>query len=252
MWIYIDVIIKLIPLIAAIFAILRFIITTTNKSVVEILLTPNNKKNWEDFYELIIISLIVTAGISVPGFIEFPFSYQVLDILFIIDISMLFVTGITMIILWIISWFGDVSNRKKIIKSSVLGNFLLVLLLMALIFSAIEKEIDKLIADHKTSELLIIYIVCVLFVFSLFQIYKIVFKTLNKPKQNLYQIEAIESSMIIEELKSLKFEFMLDNERHVLRKSTSRHPLEFPIFIYYPKENKLIKYIKINDLNKRK
>lgn len=244
MWDFIDVMIKIIPLIAAVLAIVRFIISTMNKSIIEIILTPNSKKHWEDFYELVVISLIVTAGVSVPGFIESPFSNQVANIIFLVDLSLMIVTGITVIILWIVSWFKDISS-KRVIEFSVLGNFLSVLLLMVLIFSALDKEINKLIIEHDISELMIIYIICAFFVFSLFQLYRLVYKTLNKSKKIIYQIESIDPSLINEEIKNLKFEFMLDDERHVLSKSSNRSYLDLPIFIYYPKEDKLIKYFRI-------
>lgn len=244
MWDLVDVIIKITPLIAATFAIVKFIISTMNKSIIEIVLTPNQKKHWESFYELVVISFIVTAGVSVPGFIEPLLSNQLIDIFLLIDLVLIIVTAVTVIILWIVSWFKDI-NGRRIIEFSVLGNFLSVLLLMALIFSALAKEINKLIIEHKISDLLIIYILGAFFVFSLFQVYGLVYKYLNKPKKNIYQIEPIDSSKIGEELKSLKFEFMFDDERHVLSKLSTRSHLDFPIFIYYPKENKLIKYFKV-------
>lgn len=244
MWDLVDVIIKITPLIAAVLAIVKFIISTINKSIIEIVLTPNPKKHWEGFYELVVISLIVTAGVSAPGFAEPPLSNQVIDKFFIIDLILIAVTVVTVIILLIMRFFKDI-NGRMIIKFSVVGNFLSVLLFMALIFSALAKEINKLIIEHKISDLLIIYILCAVFIFSLFQLYGLVYKYLNKPKKNIYQIEPIDSSNIGEELKSLKFEFMLDDERHVLSKLSTRSHLDFPIFIYYPKENKLIKYFKV-------
>jgi hypothetical protein len=236
---FIDVMIKIIPLIAAILAIVRFMISTINKSIIEIILTPNNKKYWEDFYELIVISLIVTAGIFVPGFIKPPFSDRVSEVFILIVFTLIVVTGVSVLIFWILSWFKNIS-RKKMFEYSVLGNLLAVIIFMTLIFSALHKEI----IEYEISELMIMYILCALFVCILFHVYRSIYKTLNKSKKNIYQIEPISSSLMDEELKSLKFEFMLDDERHVLSKSSTRSHLDFPIFIFYPKEYKLIKYIK--------
>ncbi|MDQ0721913.1 hypothetical protein QF049_003174 [Paenibacillus sp. W4I10] len=244
MWDFIDGMIKIMPLIVAAFAIARFMITTMNKSIIEIILTPNIKKHWEGFYELVVLSFIVTAGISVPGFIKSPLSDQVINILFFIDLIIVFVTGITVFALLIINIWKDISGKKKLIDFIVLGNFISIVSLMALSFT-LYKVMNQVLIDHQYSELLFVYMGCTFFIFSLFQLYSIVYRTLTKPKKKIYQMESIESSKINEELKSLKFEFMLDDERHVLSGLSLRSSLDLPLYIYYPKEEKLIKYFRI-------
>lgn len=112
MWDFIDVMIKIMPLIVAAIAIARFMITTMNKSIIEIILTPNIKKHWEGFYELVVLSFIVTAGISVPGFIKSPLSDQVINILFIIDLVIVIATGITVLVMLIVNNWKDMSDKK--------------------------------------------------------------------------------------------------------------------------------------------
>jgi len=245
MWDFIDVMIKIMPLIVAAIAISRFMITTMNKSIIEIILTPNIKKHWEGFYELVVLSFIVTAGISVPGFVKSPLSDQVINILFIIDLVIVIATGITVLVMLIVNNWKDMSGKKKLIDFSVLGNFISIVSLMALIFTVLYKEMNQLLIDHQNSELLFVYMGCTFFVLSLFQLYSIVYRTLSKPKKKIYQIESIESSKINEELKFLKFEFMLDDERHVFSTLSTRSSFDLPLYIYYPKEEKLIKYFKI-------
>ena len=74
-----------------------------------------------------------------------------------------------------------------------------------------------------------------------YYMHKNIYKYFNGRKLIAYKVELVDIKL----LGSLYFIFALDNERHVFSNyPVEREKLKFPVYLHYPKEQLLYKYMK--------
>ncbi|MDR6880385.1 hypothetical protein [Bacillus sp. 3255] len=242
----IEILLKVAPLITVILVLIRFNITTTNKSVIDILLTPKNNRDWDDFLEIISVSLILVFALNILNLI---IDYSVISIvvqnwLIILDFTFLLVTSLFILGCWVFSLFGK-RIQLKIINFVLFANLASLMLLSLLNTTLSQKYLVNLFVTKQYSNLLIILGALFVFYVFLFYIYRFLYRLFNGPRIPAYKIEKIPVILIEEELKDLFFIYMFDSERHILSKfPVDRKSVTFPVYVYYPKENSLVKYNK--------
>jgi hypothetical protein len=242
----IEILLKVAPLITVILVLIRFNITTTNKTVIDILLTPKNTRDWEDFLESISISLILVLFLNIPSlFIDYSkVSYSLQNLLLNIDVLLLLITGFFLLVSWSLSLFG-VLLKTKLINVVIFTNLALILLLSFFNSALNQKNLFNYFTTKQHSKLLIVFGVIFVFYLVIFYCYRFVYKLFNKPRIPAYKIEKIPVNIVEEELKDLYFIYMFDSERHILTNyPVDRKSVSLPVYVYYPKENSLVKYKK--------
>lgn len=242
----IEILLKVAPLITVILVLIRFNITTTNKTVIDSLLTPKNNRDWEDFLEIISVSLILVMTLNIPSLI-FDYSKMpsiIQNILIILDIILVFISGGFLLACRVLSLFGF-QTKAKLINFVLFTNFASLLLFSFSNTSLNQKYLVGFFDTKQFSKLLIIMGVLFVFYVSLFYMYRFLYKLFNRPQIPAYKIEKIPVTLVEEELKDLFFIYMFDSERHILSKfPVDRKSVTFPVYVYYPKENSLVKYNK--------
>ncbi|MCY9658159.1 hypothetical protein P5G65_04670 [Paenibacillus chondroitinus] len=242
----IEILLKVAPLITVAFVLIRFNITTTNKTVIDILLTPKNTSDWEDFLEIISVSLILVLTLNIPSLIfdSAEFSKFIQDLFILTNLGSFLLTGIVLLACWIISLFG-VSIKKRLINIIIFTNFALILIFSFLNTVLNKAYILQLFNTKQNSKLLVAVGIVYIFYIFLFYIYRFLYRLFNGPRIPAYKIEKTPVNLVEEELKDLYFIYMFDGERHIMANyPVSRKSVTFPAYVYYPKENSLVKYTK--------
>lgn len=242
----IEILLKVAPLITVAFVLIKFNITSTNKTVIDILLTPKNNRDWDDFLEIISVSLILVLTIVIPSiFFDYSKMSAMSQYIFItIDIGLIIITGIFLVVSWLLSLFG-VLLRSKLVNFVIITSLALILFLSFFSSALNQKYLVNFFYTKQYSNLLVIIGSIFIFFTLLFYIYRFIYKSFNKPISPTYKIEKIPVNLVEEELKNLYFIYMFDSERHIMTNyPVNRKSVTFPAYVYYPKENSLVKYKK--------
>jgi hypothetical protein len=218
---------------------IRLFMRTSNKTIVDMVVEPRNTSMWDKFIEIVLLSSLLVLTFLIPMLVP-DFTPMALNILMVIDLILFFASFIVILIYWVCSWFKQV--KGKILTLSVVSNYLLAFL-MPFILLLLTR--DQAIKELKENYLygFIAFFGLVIFHCILITFYPSVLRYFHKPEIKKYQLERIQSPHDI--LQSLYLLYMIDNERHVLSENPSINKIgDGPFFIYFPKENALIKYYK--------
>jgi hypothetical protein len=231
----------IITILGAVVVWIRLFIRTTNKTIVDMIVESRSVKLWDEFLELVLLSSVLVIMLLVPVFyMDMPLI--ILTILLIVNLLFFFLSLLIVVGYWIFSFFKPV--KGKFLTICIITNYIL-LFIMPFILLKGEKEqlIGKITGNYIYA--VIIAIALVAFHCLLLQMYPSILRSFNKPEIKKYQVERIVEPA--NELGRLYFLYMLDNERHVMSESANLKKIsERPFYIYFPKENALIKYFKNN------
>ncbi|MGG1554577.1 hypothetical protein [Paenibacillus ferrarius] len=242
----IEILLKIAPLITVVLVLIRFNITTTNKTLIDLLLTPKNNRDWDDFLEIISVSLVLVFALNILNLIiDYSLvTNAIQNWLILLNFILLIVTSLFILVCWIFSLFGK-RIQLKIINIALFTNLGSIMFLSLINTTLNRKYLIDLVDTKQNSKLLIILGVLFGFYVTLFYIFRILFKAFNKPRVHAYKIEKIPVNHVEELLKELFFIYLLDSERHILSKyPVNRKDVTLPVYVYYPKENSLVKFKK--------
>ncbi|RTE08640.1 hypothetical protein [Paenibacillus whitsoniae] len=242
----IEILLKVAPLITVVLVLIRFNITTTNKTLIDLLLTPKNNRDWDDFLEIISVSLILILTLNVSSLIV---DYSKLSSTF--KISLISIDGILflisaffLLVSWLLLLFRPQINIK-LINFVFFTNFTSLLLFSFFNTALNQKYLISFYSGKQYSKLLIILGLFYVFYILIFYFYRLLYKAFNKPRVPAYKIEKIPVNQVEELLKELFFIYLLDSERHILSKfPVDRKKITLPVYVYYPKDNSLVEFKK--------
>ncbi|MCR8643406.1 hypothetical protein NV379_12160 [Paenibacillus sp. N1-5-1-14] len=251
----IEILLKILPLITVIIVIIRIHLTITNKNEIDYLLTPKSTGLWEDFLDIIITTLILLFFIHVPSVtLKYSdlFSDFILNLLLIIDGIVILISGIIMLFYVVINYFKKIKKTRfiNIVNFTILTGFLI------LSFCITNIKASYLLNLYKEKQYtLLLLIFSSIFIFYIILIYGLrgLYRLFNKPKLLSYKLEKIPANNIEEELKGLYLAYLFDSERHVMvSQPCDRKSIKLPAYVYYPKENSLVKYSREADPTQRR
>ncbi|GIP33505.1 hypothetical protein [Paenibacillus sp. J2TS4] len=240
-------ILSALPAITAIIGIIKFFNRVLNRNELENHVTEYDKKTWESFGEVLIICILLVLGVNVPVLLldtNNPLFSKLAGILFFISFPVLIITTVTT---GLISLYF---NIVKFFKKEFLNNLMHVIipkipypLLFSLMLTNVSYSILHL-PEKVTSDFLVGYITVIYIIYTALILLSInTLKYIAKPSIAAVKVEAIHDALIEKVLTKLCFIYALDNERHVMSHVTvKKNELVLPAYIYYPKENRLIKY----------
>ncbi len=194
---------------------------------------------WDKFIEVVLLSSLLVLFLLIPIIVP-DYSPAILNILMIVDLVLFFVSSVVIVIFWFLSLFKRVKGR--ILSFTVVSHYLLVFL-MPFILLLLNRE--HVLREVKENYLYALFAFFGLVVFHsmLISFYPAVLRYFNKPEIKKYRLERIHQPSDI--LGNLFLLYMLDNERHVLSENSNLNKIgNGPFYIYFPKENALIKYFK--------
>lgn len=200
---------------------------------------PRNVSMWDQFIEVVLLSSLLVLFLLIPLIVP-DYSPTLLNILMLVDLVLFFVSFVVILIYCFFSLFKRVKGR--ILFFTVVSNYLLVFL-MPFILLLLNRE--QVLRELKENYLygLFAFFGLVIFHCMLIWFYPSVLRYFNKPEIKKYQLERIQQPSDI--LGNLYLLYMLDNERHVLSENYTIDKIgNQPFYIYFPKENALIKYFK--------
>ncbi|MNW44362.1 hypothetical protein D3C74_215930 [compost metagenome] len=229
----------LITVVGTIIVWVRLFIRTSNKTIVDMVVEPRNMNMWDKFIEIILLSSIMVIMFLLPMFMS-EINPRIFDVIMMVDIILYFITLIIILIYWVCSWFKQV--KGKVLNISIFTNYLLTFC-MPLILICYNKS--KVLNGVKENYIygFIAFLALVAFHCILITFYPSVLRYFNKPEIKMYKLERIQTPHDI--LQGLYLLYMLDNERHVLSENSNIAKIgDGDFYIYYPKENALIKYFK--------
>lgn len=238
-----EVLVKLLSILAVLIAVIRLFISILNRSVLEIILTSNSTRKWEEFVEILIAVFFLTISLNLPAIlVDFVISDKVLGYLVVIDLFV-FVISLIIIVLYMVTYWITHKIRKfvKVVNFAIFANMFSVFFSSSLGTTLLKSDIVQIIKNNNYSELIAIFLMIYIFFVSIFYLSRNAYAYFNGINQVPYKVELIDANI----LNTLYFVFALDNDRHVFSNfPVSRTKMSLPAYVYYPKEKVLYKYFK--------
>ena len=238
-----EVLIKLLSLVAIIIATIKIWIKIMNRSIIEIILASSANKQWDDFVEVLFAVLFLICSSTVPfTVLDLQISNTVMGLLIMLNLSVFVVSVLFLAICGVIYF---ISNRFKTLLKTI---NVFVSINMFSIFTSLflgtisyRSQILAQIDSNNYSKLSLAFCIVYIFFIVAFYFYRSVHIYFNGSQNAAYKVEEIDSK----EISELCFIFALDNERHIfIDRPLKRNKLKLPVYLYYPKEKVLYKYSK--------
>lgn len=241
----VKIIAGLLTLFPFIIGVFKFSNKIFNRNELERHIVQYDKKKWEDFGEILLICLFLVLGVNAFVILpEFPFLAKVAIVLLPYSSWGLI---ITVLVVGLISLYYQI---PKFIRKDFLSRFVYVLtskmpfiLLFFVIitnaaYSALLSNVDEVVP----LETWLIYLTTVYIMYvAMILISLSNLKYIATPSSAAIKVQVISSPE--KKLKDLCFIYSMDNERHVMSYvPVKKNKLVLPAYIYFPKENRLIKY----------
>lgn len=238
-----EVLVKLLSLLAILISIIRLFISIHNRSVLEIILTSNSTRKWEEIVEILLAVFFLAISLNLPVIIsDLVINENVLGYLVIIDLFV-FVISLSIIMLYMVTYWITHRIKKfvKIVNIAIFANMISVFFSSSLGTILLKSNIVQLIKNNNYLELILIFLTIYIFFVSIFYLSRNAYVTFNGIKQVAYKVKLIDTNI----LNTLYFVFALDNDRHVFSNyPMNRTKISLPAYVYYPKEKVLYKYFK--------
>jgi len=229
----------LITVVGTIIVWVRLFIRTSNKTIVDMVVEPRNVNMWDKFIEIILLSSLLVIMFLLPMFIS-EINPKIFDVIMMVDIILFLITLTIILICWVCSWFKPVKGRFLTI--SIVTNYLLVFLMPLILICYNRNKVLNGVEENYIYGF-IAFLALVVFHCILITFYPLILRYFNKPEIKRYKLERIQTPHDI--LQGLYLLYMLDNERHVLSENSNIAKIgDGDFYIYYPKEDALIKYFK--------
>lgn len=252
--------IKIISASALLIPVFRLFYSISKKTELEIILTPKLRRIWEELIELIGLTFIVALTLCSFSFMDMNQTVaNHIKGFFDWDIVIFFTTFVLLVISWVASEIvGLLKDSKKptIKKGGKVSKSVTILILInylsiaAMFFLMISYFKHHLIVQYTSRNYFYLVGPCIiiyLIIFIQFQVYGYLYRLFNYIKLAKYKMEKLEESTIEEHLNQLFFIFPIDDNRYVLsEKPYTKKELKLPAYVYYPKENLLFRYIKVD------
>ncbi|MDP5276166.1 hypothetical protein [Chengkuizengella axinellae] len=235
------------PLLGIAIVVIRTITSVINKTVAEIILTPINKRSWEQFLEMIFICSTLIIFIHIPNYsLDNPI-YKFIDrTISPIIVLIVLITTLFLVIVYIVSIFSSIHSKLKKTTNIILVFNGLSVLVFTMLVSPITKNdfLLKYINNNLNTEIFLYLLVWIVAYYILLTVYRNIFLYFNKINPKVYKILKIPDEETEKILAELYFVYTIDQERHILKEypHSNRTKGSFPLYVYYPKENKLIKF----------
>ncbi|MGM1023702.1 MAG: hypothetical protein ACQEXV_24975 [Bacillota bacterium] len=229
----------LVTAVTAAFLFIKLFIKTSKKTLVDNAIEVRSINLWEKFLEHILISFVIVVLLLTPV-VTADISIFGLELIFI-GTFLIFLISALIIIIYFIRFLCK-GFKSKILNASILINFITIIFLP---FQGLKIIINVDLLNKLSSDYIITFFVIVLLVSYIALVlaaYPKLFRFFNKKEHKLLKIEIISNQ--IEKLQTLNFHYMIDSERHVLSEHNNIEKINDSFYIYYPKENVLIKYFK--------
>ncbi|NDI37241.1 hypothetical protein [Chengkuizengella sediminis] len=239
------------PILGIILVLIRTITSVINKTVAEIILTPINKRVWDNFIDILFISCIIIGFIHIINYnIDSPIFKTIDKIITPITVFTILISILILVVVFIISIFSTLHFRLRKITNIILAiNGISVLVFTVLIGMNTKNEyLTTNFYDNSNAKIFLYFIAWFIIYLTLLYTYISIFRYFNKINPKVYQILKISDDEIEKTLAELHFVYTIDHERHILKEypHSNRTKNYFPFYVYYPKDNRLIKYMEAN------
>ncbi|MEY8745677.1 hypothetical protein AB9M62_41250 [Bacillales bacterium AN1005] len=218
------------------FLFIKTFIKTFNKTIIDYTMEVRNISLWEKFLEHILTSFVLVVLLLIPIFIV-ELSTFTAYFIFYATVFIFLISGLIITIYLIRFMFKGF--HSKVLNVFVFINFISVIFMPFQVIKTLNMDaLYKLLSNYIVS-FLVLSVLVTYIAFTL-DIYPKLFKYFNKKESKKLKIKVIADPS--NELETLHFHYMLDSERHVLSESRKLEKINDSFFIYYPKENVLLKY----------
>ncbi|SHE15185.1 Uncharacterised protein [Chlamydia abortus] len=235
-------VISLLPVVTVFIGVIKFINRVLNRNELEKYITMYDKITWENNAEILLACLFMVLGVNIPVLVfDISVPAKLAEVIFICSSMLLLITVILIGLIGLPFEKFKFINQNKIIHDIIpkIPFTLLLTLILANVSYSILHLPEKVTSNFLVGYITVIYIIYTALIF-------VSLNTLNfiaKPSISAIKVEAIPDALIENVLTKLCFIYALDNERHVMSHvPVKKDELVLPAYIYYPKENRLIKY----------
>lgn len=229
----------IIALISAAMIIAKPMVSISNKTEVELILTPNQTRRWEHFLDHVLISLVLTMLIVLGTILcKLPLQSRLLNWISIAQIiitpGLIVIIGITKGVMKLIRIKPKQDGfLAKLIMSGYIFIFLFGFHLTLHNRSMLREKVIHFDYKFLAIVLFIIYFYSLIFSFLTLLIYR---SFINPPPPK-YKVIKFDALTIADELNKLYFIFALDQDTQVFsRFPTTRAEMKLPAYLFYPKE----------------
>ncbi|WP_145149986.1 hypothetical protein [Paenibacillus xylanexedens] len=233
-------IVSILPAVTIIFYIIKWFIKSESRTLIDELLDLRITNLWDRFQSAIFLSAIMMAAIlSIIFMFDKPFISN--NIFEWIWISLFIISLLFLLTFWVRKLWKDAP--EKLLTGTIITFYFSLLLVPYIMIDSIKTILLSYINQYYLMTAAGI-LSLIFYNFIVLKMCLTILRYFKKPDRQEFKIEKINSTRITEELESLYFLFMYDNERHILAKENDVKKIEKEFFVYHSKENVMIRYFK--------